>query len=54
MVEMWPGEGAWFAVKAEENAKIMRKVGIGVGLGIEAVGELSGVRISFHRLVTEL
>jgi len=26
-VEMWPGEGAWFAVKAEENAKILRKVG---------------------------
>jgi len=26
-VEKWPGEGAWFAVKAEENAKIVRKVG---------------------------
>jgi len=26
-VEKWPGEGAWFAVNAEENAKILRKVG---------------------------
>jgi len=26
-VERWPGEGAWYAVKAEENAKILRKVG---------------------------
>jgi len=26
-VEKWPGEGAWFAVNAEENAKILRRVG---------------------------
>jgi len=26
-IEKWPGEGAWFAVKAEENAKILRRVG---------------------------
>jgi len=26
-VEKWPGEGAWFCTKAEENAKILRKVG---------------------------
>ena len=27
LVEMWPGEGAWFAKNAEEFAKILRKVG---------------------------
>jgi len=27
LVEKWPGEGAWFAKNAEENAKILRKVG---------------------------
>jgi len=27
LVEKWPGEGAWFARNAEENAKILRKVG---------------------------
>ena len=26
LVEKWPGEGAWFAKNAEENAKILRKV----------------------------
>jgi len=26
-VERWPGEGAWFAKNAEENAKVLRKVG---------------------------
>ena len=26
LVEKWPGEGAWFARNAEENAKILRKV----------------------------
>lgn len=27
LVESWPGEGAWFATKAEEDAKILRKAG---------------------------
>jgi len=26
-VEKWPGEGAWFACNAEENAKVLRRVG---------------------------
>lgn len=27
LIEAWPGEGAWFATKAEEDAKIIRKQG---------------------------